>query len=147
MYRVEKTFKVPVGHRLSHHRGLCKNIHGHNLKIKISISARKLDYNGMVIDFSDIKKIINPILDEFDHACLFNPKDEYAKALFAEGFKVVSITEDDRDPTAEVFAEYLYHRLCRVLAEETHVERFLKLDYVRIWENDDSMAEYTNPGD
>lgn len=136
MYRVEKTFRVPVGHRLSKHAGLCKNIHGHNLKIKVSLSTTETDSNDMVVDFSDIKAIVNPILAEFDHACLFNPTDETVKKL--EGFKLVSITDTDTDPTAEVFCKYLYDRI------DAKVSLYgIKLDYVRIWESDDSMAEYT----
>ena len=136
MYRVEKTFRVPVGHRLSKHGGLCKNIHGHNLVIRVSFSTKETDSNDMVIDFSDIKKMVKPILDEFDHSCLFNPTDEVAKRL--EGFKLVAITDTDIDPTAEIFAKYLYDRILKL------VEPYgIGLDYVRIWENEDSMAEYT----
>lgn len=137
MYRVEKTFRVPVGHRLSKHKGLCKNIHGHNLVVKISLSTLELNPDDMVVDFSDIKKIVNPMLDEFDHACLFNPTDESASSL--EGFKIVNLHNyDDIDPTAEVFAKYLYDRIAK-----TTDPYGIKLDYVRVWENENSMAEYT----
>ena len=76
MYKVTKLFKVPIGHRLSCHKGLCKNIHGHNLKIEVEVSCEELNENGMVIDFSDLKAMTNEIIDEWDHALFINFMDQ-----------------------------------------------------------------------
>mgnify|MGYP001089992700 CR=1 FL=1 len=75
MYKVCKTFKVPIGHRLSKHKGLCKNVHGHNLKLEIQLSCHTLDENDMVIDFGDLKYVVGDFLSKFDHATIFNPTD------------------------------------------------------------------------
>jgi 6-pyruvoyltetrahydropterin/6-carboxytetrahydropterin synthase len=138
MYKVCKTFKVPIGHRLSKHKGLCKNIHGHNLKIEIELTTSDLDKNDMVIDFHELKSIANDILDKYDHTTIFNIKDKNNAAFFqTAGYRTAYISPLDVDPTAEVFSRFIYDKL---------VERFnldnIYVGFVRVWENDDSYAEY-----
>jgi 6-pyruvoyltetrahydropterin/6-carboxytetrahydropterin synthase len=62
LVRITKEFKFETGHALFGHDGLCKNIHGHGYKLSVSlIGTPILDpsnvKSGMVIDFSDLKKI------------------------------------------------------------------------------------------
>jgi 6-pyruvoyltetrahydropterin/6-carboxytetrahydropterin synthase len=138
MYKVCKTFKVPIGHRLSKHKGLCKNIHGHNLKIQVTLSRDELNEDDMVIDFHKLKEVVNGVLDKYDHTTLFNINDIDNANFFTEaGYRVEYISMLDEDPTAEVFSKYLWNKL-------THEFRFdgVAVDSVRIWENDDSYAEY-----
>jgi len=68
MYKVEKRFTIPIGHRLSKHKGYCKNLHGHNFVVLIGVKSEKLNENDMVIDFSDLKNESNRILDNWDHS-------------------------------------------------------------------------------
>lgn len=58
-----------MGHRLPEHFGKCKNIHGHSYKMTVELEGDVLD-NGMVMDYYDLKKIVNPIVEELDHAFL-----------------------------------------------------------------------------
>ncbi len=139
MYKVCKTFKVPIGHRLSKHKGLCKNIHGHNLKIEVELMTEVLNWNDMVIDFHKLKEEVNKTLDKYDHTTLFNIKDvENAEFFTQAGYRVEYISPLDQDPTAEVFSHFLY----RVLSERFRMDD-IKVGFVRIWENDDSYAEYS----
>lgn len=141
MYKVFKRFKVPIGHRLSKHCGLCKNIHGHNLVIEVQLSTDNLNDNDMVIDFKDLKTYVNDILEKFDHTTILNRNDtESGKFLEKAGFRVEYINALDRDPTAEVFSAYLYKRFQSIFCKAPF---YLKVDFVRVWENDDSMAEYS----
>ena len=57
MYRVTKEIWFCYGHRLLNYNGKCANLHGHNGKAVITIETAQLDSLGMVIDFTDIKKI------------------------------------------------------------------------------------------
>ena len=139
MYNVTKIFHVPVGHRLSMHKGLCKNIHGHNLKIEVGVSCFKLNDNDMVIDFSDLKEIVNKYLEDWDHTLILNSRDDmtdYAqknsKTFFIAG-----------DPTAENLCSYLF---ARISGELRITQKTLVLNFIRIWENDDSYAEYNGEG-
>jgi len=142
MYKVRKLFEqIPIGHRLSKHKGLCKNIHGHNFNIEVQVKSEDLNEDDMVIDFHDLKTIVEKILDSLDHATLLNPEDQVNVKHFKEqGFKMVNILDDGMnvDPTAEVLAKYLYCTLDGWLKSEG-----VRVDFIRIWENDRGMAEYS----
>jgi 6-pyruvoyltetrahydropterin/6-carboxytetrahydropterin synthase len=73
--KVAKEFRWEMGHRLPEHFGLCKNIHGHSYKLIVEFEG-ELDKQGMVIDFYDVEKIINPIIEKLDHAFMVNKNDE-----------------------------------------------------------------------
>lgn len=64
-----------MGHRLPFHEGLCRNIHGHSYKMVVEISG-EVGENGMIIDFYDLNKIINPIIEGYDHAFMCWEKDK-----------------------------------------------------------------------
>ena len=78
--RITKEFKFETSHALSGHDGLCKNVHGHSYKLSVTIIGKPIQEpnnpkHGMVMDFSDLKKIINKIIVEpFDHATVLNYK-------------------------------------------------------------------------
>ena len=71
MLSVTKKFNFCYGHSLPGHKGKCKNIHGHNAELEVefvSDGVHESQYGpGMIIDFSDIKKIIEPIIEKLDH--------------------------------------------------------------------------------
>ena len=65
MYSVEKTLEISAAHRLElDYTSKCANLHGHNWRITVFCKSEKLDRNGMVIDFSRIKVMIQ---DKIDH--------------------------------------------------------------------------------
>ncbi|MGI9527369.1 MAG: 6-pyruvoyl trahydropterin synthase family protein [Weeksellaceae bacterium] len=78
MIRLTKIFTFETGHALYGYDGKCKNIHGHSYKLFVTIKGRPIeDANnpklGMVMDFGDLKKIVNEeIVDQLDHAVLLN---------------------------------------------------------------------------
>lgn len=137
MYSVVKRFRVPVGHRLSKHKGLCHNIHGHNLLIEVSMGSETLNSDDMVVDFHDFKDKVTELLDVYDHTTLLNPTDEKSIKFFKDaGYRMEFITSDNQDPTAEVFCKYLFKNIEMIFGE-------LIINFVRIWENDNSYAEYS----
>lgn len=142
MHRVAKTFHVPVGHRLSKHKGACKNFHGHNLKIMVVLSSETLDSNDMVMDFSTLKKVVNKaILDQWDHCCILNfhdkKNDEYMRK---NEYKVFTI---ECDPTSETLCRIVYEELETEFKMNKKIRKAIRVDSVRIWESDDSWAEYS----
>lgn len=139
MYSVFKRFKLPIGHRLSKHAGRCHNLHGHNFVVEIQLSTLKLNSNDMVIDFHDLKQIINELIDKYDHAVVLNTTDISNINHFTElGYRIEFLNDkdSDKDPTAEVFSEFLFYKFKQSFPNH-------KVDFVRIWESDDSMAEYS----
>ena len=79
MYYIKKGLEVSASHQLKlNYESKCENLHGHNWNIEIYLRSEKLDENGMVMDFTIIKK---KIMDKMDHKNLnevfdFNPTAE-----------------------------------------------------------------------
>ena len=103
----------------------------------MTVSSRSLDDNGMVIDFSDLKGAVMEIIEDWDHALFLNVDDEELIRLMREKGMRVLLTPGD--PTAE----RMCHELTYALSEKfQRYHRPVHVKRVRIWENDDSMAEY-----
>ena len=119
--RITKQFTFETGHALYGHDGKCKNIHGHSYKLSVTVLGTPIsDSNnpkfGMIMDFSDLKKIVKEeIVDRFDHATIFNkntPHLEIANNLRSLGHNIVLV---DYQPTSEMlvtdFADKIKNRL------------------------------------
>lgn len=67
---VTKSFTFDSAHRLDDYIGKCANLHGHTYKLEVTIKGRT-DHRGIVVDFGDIKKIVNEqIIGVYDHRFL-----------------------------------------------------------------------------
>ncbi len=76
MFRVTREIDFCYGHRLLNYDGKCKYLHGHNGRAVITIESDKLDARGMVIDFSDIKRVVSNWIDEnLDHRMILHRDD------------------------------------------------------------------------
>lgn len=119
--RITKEFTFETGHALYGHDGKCKNIHGHSYKLSVTVLGNPVsDSNdpkfGMIMDFSDLKKIVKEeIVDRFDHATIFNkntPHIDLANNLKSLGHNIVLV---DYQPTSEMlvtdFADKIKNRL------------------------------------
>lgn len=79
MYYVRKKLEVSAAHNLKlDYESKCEGLHGHNWNIVICLKSEELDSNGMVMDFTIIKK---KIMEKMDHKYLnevfdFNPTAE-----------------------------------------------------------------------
>ena len=88
--RITKEFKFETGHALYGYDGLCKNVHGHSYKLAVTVLGNPIMEtshvkHGMVMDFSDLKEIVNKlIVMPFDHATVLNvnsPHRELADSM------------------------------------------------------------------
>lgn len=83
--RVTKQFTFDMAHALYGYDGPCKNIHGHTYVLSVTLIGRVLQEagqpkNGMLIDFTDLKKIVREkVVDIFDHALVLNGDSAHAK--------------------------------------------------------------------
>lgn len=74
MYRVKKRMEVCGAHYLRlDYESKCRNVHGHNWIVEVTCEAKELDHNGMVYDFTHIKR---EIVDALDHKYLNDILDE-----------------------------------------------------------------------
>ena len=82
--RITKQFKFEMAHALYGYDGLCKNIHGHSYRLWVTIIGNVLEEkenvkDGMVLDFSLLKKIVKPnIVDKYDHSFVLNGSSPHA---------------------------------------------------------------------
>ena len=74
MWTLHKEIEFDAAHYLPQHSGKCKNLHGHRWRVIVEITASRLNDQGMVMDFGDIKKVVH----KYDHQCLndFPPFDK-----------------------------------------------------------------------
>ena len=95
---------VPAGHK-------CRRIHGHSFRGEISVRGPIDPTLGWVMDFADLKRVVDPIVDRLDHYLLNE----------IEGLE---------NPTSEVLAMWIWGRVAgalpllhRVTIEETCTSR------------------------
>ncbi|RZK10304.1 MAG: 6-carboxytetrahydropterin synthase [Flavobacterium sp.] len=140
--RITKQFTFETGHALYGYDGKCKNVHGHSYKLSVTVIGTPITDRdnvkfGMVIDFSDLKKIVKEeIVDQFDHATVFNettPHVELASELKNRGHHVILV---DYQPTSENmvidFAERIKNRL----------PKNINLFSLKLQETESSFAEW-----
>jgi 6-pyruvoyltetrahydropterin/6-carboxytetrahydropterin synthase len=140
--RITKQFSFETGHALYGYDGKCKNVHGHSYKLSVTVIGTPITDTtnvkyGMVIDFSDLKKIVREeIVDLFDHATVFNkntPHVDLAEELKNRGHHVILV---NYQPTSENmvidFAKKISDRL----------PNYIHLHSLKLQETESSFAEW-----
>ena len=114
---VTKSFYFDYAHHLPDYDGKCSNMHGHRGEIQVTFNKcpKEKQKPGMVIDFYDIKKVIEPIVEQLDHAYLNNLIE---------------------NPTAENMLTWFYDQV-------QNTELRFCIEKIRIYETPDNFAELT----
>lgn len=146
MITATKEFKWEMAHMLTGHKGLCQNIHGHSYKMQVTVSriSRTIQSGsseGMVLDFSDLKRIVeDTLINRLDHAFMMNGS---ATGLERELLHMlhgkVKIYVVDYRPTAENMARDFYEVISKQLED---LDKTITLESVKIWETATAYAEY-----
>ena len=106
--KIAKEFRWEMGHRLPEHFGLCKNIHGHSYKMIVEFEG-ELDKNQMVIDYYDVEKIVNPVIEKLDHSFMVNINDKVVLEFLEKmNSKKVIV---DFNSTAENICSFLFSEI------------------------------------
>lgn len=131
MYKVTKEIEFCYGHRLLNHDGKCRFLHGHNARAEVEMAAERLDDQGMVADFHDIKKALQGWIDEaLDHKMLLHEADPAAKLLEPSKEPIVRLKTN---PTAEAIAKLIFDQA---------KNKGFPVTSVRLWETPTSFATY-----
>jgi len=131
MFRVSREIHFCYGHRLLNYDGKCRNLHGHNGKAIIALEGEALDRLGMVVDFTQIKRVVQTWIDEtLDHKMILHRDDPMLPELRRQNEPVVVV---DVNPTAENIAKMIY---------DYASAQGLPVVEVTLWETENSYATY-----
>lgn len=124
MIRIGRIYWFSSAHFIPSHEGACRHPHGHNYKVEIVVEGepcklKELPNWGMIMDFKELDKIIDPIIKKFDHSMLND---------FME------------NPTAENISKEIAHAIMMSFIKVKI--NITSLSKVRIWENHKSYAEW-----
>lgn len=134
MYRVTQEIDFCYGHRLLNYSGKCRYLHGHNGRAVIVLEGATLDDRGMLVDFSDIKKVLRTwINDQLDHRMILCERDPILPTLRQMQEPLFVIPEN---PTAESIARLIF---------EQAQQHQLPVVEVSLWETPHSFATYRQP--
>lgn len=109
MYRVRVRRTFSAAHAIRGH-GKCENVHGHNYRVEVELSADELAPPGIVFDFTELRAVLDGIVP--DHVMLnekfdFNPTAENLARWFfdrlAADYPVTGVTVWEND---DCCAEY-----------------------------------------
>ena len=120
---VSKEFTFDSAHHLHCYDGNCMNLHGHTYRVQV-IMLGQTDHRGIVIDFTDIKRIAKKrVIDLLDH--------QYLNAVLPP-----------MNTTAENLVVWIYNQINQGLMEEMLYPK-IKLEEIRLWETPTSYAAVT----
>tara|TARA_Y100001934_G_scaffold100969_1_gene124140 strand:+ start:756 stop:1160 length:405 start_codon:yes stop_codon:yes gene_type:complete len=128
-----------MAHALYGYDGLCKNIHGHSYRLWVTVIGNILEdessvKNGMVLDFSILKKIVKPeIVDKYDHSLVLNGNSPHANIDLTAFEKVFHLPYQ---PTSENLVLDFVKTIKKKLPEN------VKLHKVILSETANSFAEW-----
>lgn len=139
--RVTKEFNFEIAHALWNYDGPCANIHGHSYRMFVTVIGDSIDdennpKNGMVIDFGDLKNIVNQeIVHPLDHSIILSKKafdslNNTGNQMFKKQYIV------DYQPTCENMVVDFAQKLLK------KIPAGLKLHNIKLYETATSFAEW-----
>lgn len=119
MFELGVEGEFAAAHSLRNFKGRCEDLHGHNWKVEVVVRGDVLGEADLVMDFGDLKTLMNQSLDYLDH--------KYLNEL--PPFDVCN-------PSSELIAKHIFDSITKELPPE------VKLHKVSVWESPRSRATY-----
>ncbi len=120
MYSIKVETRFSSSHHLTGYEGNCARLHGHNWRVVVEVSGKKLNETGMLVDFTMLKGKLDEIASELDHIILND--HPYFKST-------------ELNPTAENIAALFYSHLQGNFGSN-------RVSRVEVYETDDYVAAY-----
>ena len=120
MYKLNVISDFSAAHHLQDYDGKCRNLHGHNWKVRVSVLCEKIDKIGLTIDYGIVKKYLKQIMEKLDHSYLNELK------FFA-----------NKNPTSENIAKFIFTEMKNKITNET-----CRMAEVEIWESERTSMIY-----
>jgi len=122
MYEVFVDETFAAAHNLRNYKGKCENLHGHNYKVRVTLTGPELDSTGLLYDFVHLKQVIQSVIRSLDHRYLNEMKP----------FDVLN-------PSAENVAKHIYDEATKQLHSAPNGAG---ISSITVWETDTSAAAY-----
>lgn len=120
MYELSIEVGFAAAHQLRGYQGKCENLHGHNWRVQVAVTAERLNEIDLAIDFHDLKKTAAEVVAPLDHAFLN---------------EVFPFTE--KNPSSENIAKWIFDSLKKRLNDDN-----IRVAAVTVWESETASASY-----
>ncbi|HEB74989.1 MAG TPA: 6-carboxytetrahydropterin synthase QueD [Nitrospirae bacterium] len=120
MYELTIETVFSAAHQLRGYKGKCEALHGHNWKVQVHVLAGRLNEIDIAMDFHDLKRYTNEIVEQLDHGVL------------NEIFPFTEI-----NPSSENIARWIFDSLKRKVDDDN-----VRVSAVTVWESDTASATY-----
>jgi 6-pyruvoyltetrahydropterin/6-carboxytetrahydropterin synthase len=120
MYELSIEIGFAAAHQLRGYKGNCENMHGHNWRVQISVTAERLNEIDIAIDFRELKQTAREVIFPLDHAFLN---------------EVFPFTE--KNPSSENIAKWIFDSMKKKINNE-----HIRVSAVTVWESDTASASY-----
>jgi 6-pyruvoyltetrahydropterin/6-carboxytetrahydropterin synthase len=124
MFELKVRTHFSAAHKILEHPGKCRNLHGHNWNVDVTVEASDLDRIGLAVDFSQIKAIVKEVIEPLDHVYL-NDLPQFSTV--------------QKNPSAENISQYIYAQVkarLRSAAPQADIKR------VDLYETETCSASY-----
>lgn len=136
MLSITKIFHFEAAHTISCYNGQCKNIHGHSYELHVTITGQVLNESNMLIDFKELKKIVElNVTNDFDHALILKSSTENKEAYKNLNTKIHWLSDE---PTAE----YLILEIAKRITPNLPAN--ISLKKLKLFETASCYAEWEN---
>lgn len=95
-FEIFVTTDFAAAHKLCGYDGPCSATHGHNWEVTVYVRCLELDRTGMGVDFMEIKRTVDQVIEELDHQNLND---------------LLPFREEN--PTAEVLARHIFQQVAK----------------------------------
>ena len=116
MFEIKVKTDFSAAHNLRNYEGKCEKLHGHNWIVEAAFRYKKVDDNGLAVDFRIAKTALKDAVEGLDHSYL-NELDFFKKT----------------NPTSENIAKFIYESVKKKIGD---------IYSVAVWENENSCAVY-----
>lgn len=114
-------FQFCVAHQIAHHP-LCKQLHGHNYRLLITLLGQVDQRTGMIVDFDELKTIVEDrLLSRLDHSYL----NDFIEV-----------------PTAELVSVWIWRQLTDELAQLYEVQLYEQAHNCVTYRGEDDVFLY-----
>jgi len=122
IFEIRASAHFDAAHLLRDYEGPCARMHGHSFRVEAALAGSRLGASQLLVDFHDLKRLLEEVIEPFDHRCLN---------------EIPPFTE--QSPTSENIARFVYESLVERLPR---LPTGVRLAWVSVSESPDTKVVY-----